>query len=137
MNSTPERPRGRPFRSKLIPFARQIAKWQREGKTYLEMALLLRPEPGMEILHPDTIHSFVMVRFRASKRKRAILSAEYLNALSGVPAAPRPALPRSTAEAPGVPAGDPARRPANRRQLNDAGKEITVAVYPAPKLEEL
>ena len=53
---------GRPFNSKLLPHAAAIARWRRAGKTYKEMAALLKTE-GLSV-HPDTINSFVLVRAR-------------------------------------------------------------------------
>jgi len=80
--SAPKRPTTNPnppFRSMLAPYARQIAKWQRERKSYKEISALLKGRPGItETLHPDTICSFVLVRSRRP-HKPARLPAEYLD----------------------------------------------------------
>lgn len=83
---------GKPFRSKLLPFAAEIAKWQREGKTYGQMAFLLREKHGLHV-HPDTINSFVLVRVRA--RKKPILPASFLREIA--PPVPTPAKVTLTA----------------------------------------
>lgn len=77
---TPHRQnRGSPFRSKLIPFAAEIGRWQRENKSYREIAALLKQKHGLEV-HHETIWSFVTVRERANRRKRRILPEAYMQA---------------------------------------------------------
>jgi len=71
------RPAGKPYRSKLLPHASVIAKLQRLGRSYGQIAEFLRDAHGLKV-HRDTIHSFVVVRSRG--RKRRILPAEYLRA---------------------------------------------------------
>lgn len=122
--------RGRPFRSKLLPYAREIARWQREvpPKSYPEMARLLKDKYGVAV-HPDTINSFVLTRVRG--KGRAVLPDEFLageeeassSPQRDVSAIPGP-LPSRQADAapappkaplPAVPAVNPEQRP--RRML--------------------
>ena len=58
----PARKPGRPYHSQLAPYAAQIARWRREGKSYQEIADVLA-ERGVKV-HRDTINSFVLVRAR-------------------------------------------------------------------------
>ena len=62
MDTPKKKPRetGRPYHSKLAPYAAQIARWRREGQTYKEITALLA-ERGVQV-HLDTINSFVLVR---------------------------------------------------------------------------
>jgi hypothetical protein len=133
---------GIPYRSKLVPFAQQIAVWQREGKTYRQMSELLK-EQGVDA-HHDTINAFVLSRVRG--RKRAILPAEYLSGEEVVAPpvpAPRPAAPTppsTVAKQPFTPftPATPAPRPATpaKKSIDSTGKAV-VAPYVLAKPEDL
>jgi len=74
MHKKPKRPApGLPFRSKLLPYETYIRAWMRAGKTYTQMAELLRNEHHLSV-HRDTINSFVLVRARG--HRRAVLPPE-------------------------------------------------------------
>jgi hypothetical protein len=87
--NNPKQRGGIAYQSKLLPYAKEIAAWQREGegKSYREIAGLLKEKYGLEV-HPETINAFVLVRAR--RKKRVVLPDEYL---SGQPMAQNPAVP--------------------------------------------
>ena len=107
----------------LVPYQREIGLWQRQDKSYREIAALLRVTHGLDV-HHDTIHSFVQARIRLRKRK--ILPAEYLV----TPAAPAPGGTLRTTEAfRSAPVVAPKLRAA-AKILSSEGKEIPAAQYP-------
>jgi hypothetical protein len=68
---------GVPYRSKLVPYASEIAAWQREGEgmSFHAIAERLNAKYGLKV-HPDTIYAFVRVRARG--RKQPLLPEKYL-----------------------------------------------------------
>jgi hypothetical protein len=107
----------------LVPYQREIGLWQRQDKSYREIAALLRVTHGLEV-HHDTIHSFVQARIRLRKRK--ILPAEYLV----TPSAPTPGrLPHAIEAVRSASAVAPKSNTAGRI-LSTEGKEICGAQYP-------
>lgn len=76
----PRPPTGKAYKSALRPYQGAIGRWQREGKSYAEIADLLSKQFGLKV-HRSTIHSFVQVRRSAGfkKRKRTILPAHFLD----------------------------------------------------------
>ena len=133
---------GRPFNSKLLPHAVRIARWRRAGKTYKEMAALLKSE-GLSV-HPDTINSFVLVRARGGG-KVAVLPPEIapvaeppatVSAASAAPAKPPlKAAQFSQSATPSVPAGGPSV--VLKRVLGADGKPLTTAPYAPANPDEL
>lgn len=117
---------GIPYQSKLLPFASTIARWQRQGKTYRQIAVLLGTEHGLAV-HPDTINSFVLVRVRA--KKRPILPAGYLQ-----PNPVRRATPALAGTSGRVPSSGPSHPP---RVIASDGKEIPNAQYAPVNPDEL
>lgn len=111
---------GRPWRSKLLPFAGVIARYQRAGKTYEQIAALLQSDHAISA-HPDTINSFVLVRIKA--RKRRILPAAYLvpPEISAQPGKPIPGKRDCTLR--------PAGSEGAVRVVGADGKEIPNAQY--------
>ncbi len=63
---------GKPFQSKLIPFAEEIRAWRRQRKSYIEIARLLR-ERGINA-SPSTVFAFVKVR---SKRRHLVTMLDF------------------------------------------------------------
>jgi hypothetical protein len=57
----------KPPRSKLEPHRELIRELRRKGRTYREVAALFRDRLGLEVA-PSTLHSFVKVRAKHSKR---------------------------------------------------------------------
>jgi len=66
-NKTMPPPGGKPFQSKLIPFAEEIRALRRQRKSYVEIARLLA-ERGIHA-SPSTVFAFVKVR---SKRRHLV-----------------------------------------------------------------
>ena len=57
---------GKPFHSKLAPHEALIRDLRRQGRTYREIAEILKKDHGLEV-HPDTVNSFVIVRAKGAK----------------------------------------------------------------------
>jgi hypothetical protein len=119
---------GRPWRSKLLPYAAAIARYQRDGKTYEQIAALLLSDHGVSA-HPDTINSFVLVRIKA--RKRRILPADYLvvRETAGRSERPTPAKRSYTVR--------PNSSESAARVVGTDGKEIRNAQYAPVNPDEL
>lgn len=140
---TSDRKPGRPFRSKIAPFEAEIAAWQREGLTYVEMAGRLK-ERGVPV-HPDTINSFVLIRARG-RGKRATLPATPTavtvseSALSATGRGSLPtALPSPTAvlQNPSVASVARPAAPIAKRILNEEGKAMEGVQYAPANPDDL
>ena len=144
-------PRGQPFRSKLVPVYQHIARWQREGLTYRQLADRLAKEHGINAAI-STIRSFVMVRLRRKRRPMLPMEctpddcdrkpASESNQVSLQPPYPNEGL--STLPGEGTPSPkvvDPTLRPSwlstKRKLLDHAGKEVRCAEYPPTNPDEL
>jgi hypothetical protein len=125
--------RGRPFRSKLVPFSDHIARWQREGKSYKEMAKLLSEVAGVSV-HPDTINSFVLVRARGGGK--VAMLPESPSTLSDQAARQENAVASQT---PGSPVVAHRKGPglSAGRILGSDGKEIKNARYEPANPDDL
>lgn len=68
-------PRGKPWRSRLLPHLSAIAHWREEGKSYSEIAVSLR-ERGLHI-SGSAVHAFVRARDpdRAKRQYKLVESA--------------------------------------------------------------
>jgi hypothetical protein len=64
VSQIPPSSRGKPFQSKLEPFADLIREWRRRRKSYRLIAQLLRDEHGVVTDH-TSIWSYVKVRSRS------------------------------------------------------------------------
>ena len=143
-------PRGQPFRSKLVPFHHDIARWQREGLTYRQLAERLAKEHGINAAI-STIRSFVMVRFR--RKRRPMLPIESFSAGCArkpvsdsnsvalqlqVPHEGSSIIPAAATPRPIVPSTFLAASLSTKRKLLDhAGKEVRCAEYPPTNPDEL
>ena len=78
--------RGKPFRSKLEPFAEIIRELRRKRNSYQEIRRKLREEHGLSA-SCSTIFSFVKVR---SKRRNFYAMAEAVSPINSTPAQPTP-----------------------------------------------
>ena len=121
--NTTKKPRGGiAFRSKLLPYADEITRWQHEGvggKTYPQIAELLKTKYGVEVV-PATISAFVLARVRGHKRTvlpleepssvaashltQAVVATEAPSRSAFVPTeVPKPAAEVSMPRPPGLP----------------------------------
>ena len=63
---------GKPYQSKLIPYANEIKRMRMEDRPYQEISEYLKETYGMSV-HPSTVFDFVKVRSRPRKVKYRML----------------------------------------------------------------